>query len=60
MTTEYNNMRIGIDSKGFLGSYQLMKAIRHKAPLYSNAVTYSQLVHYYAAQKIVQKIKGTS
>jgi signal transduction histidine kinase len=59
MTGEYKNIRINIDSKGFLGSYQLMKAIRHKAPLYSNAVTYSQLVHYYAAQKIVQRIKAS-
>ena len=54
-----NSVRITIDSKGFLGSYQLMKAVRQKAPLYSNAVTYSQLIHYYAAQKIAQKIKAT-
>jgi hypothetical protein len=54
-----NNIRLIIDSKGFLGSYQLMKAIRHKAPLYSNAVTYSQLTHYYAAQKIAQRMKAS-
>lgn len=59
MRAEHKNIRINIDSKGFLGSYQLMKAIRHKAPLYSNAVTYTQLVHYYAAQKIVQKINAS-
>jgi light-regulated signal transduction histidine kinase (bacteriophytochrome) len=53
------NIRVIIDSKGFLGSYQLMKAIRQKAPLYSNAVTYSQLIHYYAAQKIAHKIKAS-
>jgi len=41
-----------INSRGFIASYQLMNAIRQKAALYSNAVTYSQLVHYYAAQKI--------
>ena len=59
ITTEPNSIRMIIDSKGFLGSYQLMKAIRHKAPLYSNAVTYSQLIHYYAAQKIAQKMKAS-
>jgi signal transduction histidine kinase len=53
------NVQINIDSKGFMGSYQLMKAIRQKAPLYANAVTYSQLIHYYAAQKIAQKIKAS-
>ena len=59
ITALSNNVQINIDSKGFVGSYQLMKAIRQKAPLYSNAVTYSQLVHYYAAQKIAQKIKAS-
>lgn len=53
------NIRVIIDSKGFIGSYQLMKAIRQKAPLYANAVTYSQLIHYYAAQKVAQKIKAS-
>ncbi|HMG92488.1 MAG TPA: hypothetical protein VK589_20660 [Chryseolinea sp.] len=59
ITAGHNNIRIIIDSKGFLGSYQLMKAIRHRAPLYSNAVTYLQLIHYYAAQKITQKMKAS-
>ena len=36
-----------------------MQAIRQKALLYSNAVTYSQLIHYYAAQKIARKIGAT-
>ena len=54
-----NSIRVTIDSKGFIGSYQLMKAIRQKAPLYSNAVTYLQLIHYYAAQKIAHKIKAS-
>ena len=37
----------------------MLKAIRQKAPLYSNAVTYLQLIHYYAAQKIAHKIKAS-
>ena len=59
ITRGHNSVRITLDSKGFLASYQLMKALRHKAPLYSNAVTYSQLIHYYAAQKIAQKINAS-
>jgi len=37
----------------------MLKAIRQKAPLYSNAVTYLQLIHYYAAQKIAQMLKAS-
>ena len=59
LTAGSNSIRLIIDSKGFIGSYQLMKAIRQKAPLYSNAVTYLQLIHYYAAQKIAHKIKAS-
>jgi light-regulated signal transduction histidine kinase (bacteriophytochrome) len=59
LTTGSSDIRIVVDSKGFIASYQLVKAIRQKAPLYSNAVTYLQLIHYYAAQKIAHKIKAS-
>ncbi|MBA4055543.1 MAG: hypothetical protein C0490_12585 [Marivirga sp.] len=54
-----SGLRVDIVSTGFLGNFQLMKAIRQKAPIYSSAVTYTQLIHYFAAQKIAQKIKAS-
>jgi light-regulated signal transduction histidine kinase (bacteriophytochrome) len=52
-------LKVNIQANGFLADYPLMQAVRQKALLYSNAVTYSQLIHYYAAQKIARKIMAT-
>jgi len=54
-----NGLQVDINSRGFIGSYQLRQAVNQKASLYSNVITYSQLINFYAAQKVAQTLKAS-
>jgi signal transduction histidine kinase len=47
---------IVIRAEGFLSNYQLQQAVKRKSPFYTNVITYSNLINYYAAQKIAHTL----
>jgi nitrogen-specific signal transduction histidine kinase len=54
-----NGLQMSVHSLGFIADYPVRQAINQKASLYSNVITYSQLINYYAAQKVAQTLKAS-
>ena len=54
-----NGLQVSVHSLGFIADYQVRQAINQKASLYSNVITYSHLINYYAAQKVAQTLEAS-
>lgn len=50
---------LSIDSLGFISTYQIREAVAKKKPPYTNIVTYSHLINFYAALKAAHKINAS-
>jgi signal transduction histidine kinase len=48
-----------IHSQGFIGNHEIRQAINQTGSVYSNMLTYTHLINYYAAQKIARKINAS-
>lgn len=54
-----DGLSFSINSDGFISTYQVREAIGKKRPHYTNIVTYSHLINFYAALKVAHKINAT-
>jgi signal transduction histidine kinase len=58
LVTMTTGVRVTLFSEGFLSNYQLRQAIDHKDHLYTNVISYSDLISFFAAMKAAQRIKA--
>lgn len=54
-----DGLSLSLNSEGFISTYQLREAVGKKKPHYTNIVTYSHLINFYAALKVAHKINAT-
>jgi nitrogen-specific signal transduction histidine kinase len=52
-------IQFNINSRGFQSNHEIRQGVSKTGSVYSNMLTYSHLVNYYAAQKIARKINAS-
>ena len=52
-------MRVVITAEGFLSNYQVRQAVSQGEPLYTNVITYANLINFFAAIKNADRLKAT-